>query len=320
MGSDTTRNEACPLCGCTEASLFLSRRSRLGEKLFDWVRCAGCGVIRVSPLPTPEEITQMYGDEAYVESDSIAGNVAGRSAIEDLIYEDAQNQLRKLSDYVGGGRLLDIGCAHGEFLQAASELGYTVEGLEPNPQMAAAASRRGFTVHQCTIEEADLQAGAFDLINLNHILEHIRRPKAIIQKVSEALKPGGVVHIRVPTALNSLYFKLPVHLVRLSRTLRIGGIWEPGKPPYHLWEFTPRLVRALLGGAGLDVEYSRADEGLPNVSFGEGPGTNLWQIRSLKGFLRVGLSYPLKALSVLIARHSSWGDQTEAVGIKPHDS
>jgi len=292
----------------------------MGEKHFHWTRCGGCRVIRIAPLPTPDEIQQMYSSDDYVAGASIAGHTGGRSVISDLIYADARRQLQDIAQHAPQGRLLDVGCAHGELLRAAADLGYEAEGIEPNATMAAAAQNMGFRVYQTTVENADLPAGRYNIVNLNHVLEHLVQPVAVMRKVQELLAPGGIVHIRVPTALNCLYFKVPVHLVRIARVLGISGVWEGSKPPYHLWEFTPHLLRLLLDEAGFEVLYSHAAEGMPRITRDEQAAVALWHLRTARDYLRVAATYPLKALSVMLAGFSSLGDQSEALGRKAMDA
>lgn len=308
--------QACNLCGHRGARLFLADRYHLDDCAFHWVRCGGCGVIRIAPLPTTEQLERMYADDEYAEGDSIAGHTGGRSAISGLLYADARAQLQKLAAHAPSGRLLDVGCAHGEMLQAAADLGYEPEGIEPNPTMARAAESHGFVVHRSDLEQADLSAERYHLIMLNHVLEHLTDPPAMMRKVYDLLAPGGVVQVRVPTALNSLYFKLPVHLVRLGRTAGLGSIWQGHKPPYHLWEFTPRLLRMLLQTAGFHVLHCEATENLPHLTRGDQSGVRLWHLRGPRDLLRVAASWPLKALSVAAARVSSLGDHSEIIATR----
>ena len=319
-GSLMEREAQCNLCGHIGARMFLPRRHRLGEKYFDWVRCGGCGIIRIAPLPTPDEINRMYSAEEYIEGASITGHTGGRALVSDLIYADARRQLEGMAQHAPEGRLLDVGCAHGEFLRAAADLGYEAEGIEPSPTMAAVTGDRGLRVYESTLENVELPAGRYNIVNLGDVVEHLVEPVAMMQKVHELLAPGGIVHIRVPTALNSLYFKAPVHLVRLTRALGISGIWEGSSPPHHLWEFTPRLLRLLLEKAGFEVLYSRAAEGMPRIGRDEETAVTLWHARTGRDCLRIAAAYPLKALSVMLARLSSLGDRSEALGRKAENA
>ncbi len=138
----------------------------------------------------------------------------------------------------------------------------------------------------------------------------------MMRKVHDLLAPGGVVQVRVPTALNSVYFKMPVHIVRCARALHLGRMWEGHKPPYHLWEFTPRLLHQLFAKSGLSLLHCVASENMPQFTRHDQSGVRLWHVESGRDLARVCATYPLKAISVGISRVSSLGDHTEAVGAK----
>jgi ubiquinone/menaquinone biosynthesis C-methylase UbiE len=96
-----------------------------------------------------------------------------------------------LTKYIKEGKLLDIGCATGDFLTVARSR-YSVEGLELSEWSSEIAKKRGFKIHTCTINELPSDA-KFDIVTLWGVIEHFESPKAEIEKIYRILKPGGYV-------------------------------------------------------------------------------------------------------------------------------
>lgn len=114
----------------------------------------------------------------------------------------------KFLPYRSQGRLLEVGSGNGNFLWLMSQLGWQVEGIEPDPLAVQVANNNGFNVYQSGIEEADLKPNSYDAIVLNHVIEHIPEPKQALEKLVDSLKEGGVL-ISIspnPVGLGSIVF------------------------------------------------------------------------------------------------------------------
>ena len=91
-----------------------------------------------------------------------------------------------------------MGCGTGEFLHLAKELGYTVEGVElSKPAVAYAKFTYDVDVVDVSLEECNFE-NEFDVITLNHVLEHIPDQDLVLAAIHLALKPTGILHIEVP--------------------------------------------------------------------------------------------------------------------------
>jgi len=126
------------------------------------------------------------------------------------------------------GRLLDIGCAGGTFLDEARTEGFEVAGIELNPSMAEhARATYHLDVMISRIEDVPLNtwSRAFDIVTLLDCLEHVPQPLAAIRKIHRWLRPGGHVFIRGPLS-NS-----PIAIAKESLR-RILGVAKrlPGYP------------------------------------------------------------------------------------------
>ncbi len=233
----------CVLCGEQQARPLLQRRDRLGQATFTYLACPRCGLIRVSPMPSPEEIAAFY-PETYEPHSEVRENWLFRLGRR----WGWNRRLRVIRRHlaVHGGSVLDIGCGTGEFLALLQEKGWQVAGLEPGPRAAALARRRLGTdaVQNLPLEQAEFAPWAFDLITLWDVLEHLRDPRAALERVRPWLRPGGVLAVGVPN-LSSWDARI------------FGPHWIGWDAPRHLYLFPEATLRAILLQAGFAVLEAR---------------------------------------------------------------
>jgi 2-polyprenyl-3-methyl-5-hydroxy-6-metoxy-1,4-benzoquinol methylase len=139
------------------------------------------------------------------------------------------------------GRMLEVGCASGNYLHKMSNLGWQVQGIEFSPQAATAAREAGYQVYTGSLESVDLELSAFDLITGWMVLEHLHEPLTGVKKLYAWAKPGAYLALSVPNAA-SLEFKL------------FQSRWFALQLPNHLYHFTPETISSLLKQAGWQVE------------------------------------------------------------------
>jgi len=138
------------------------------------------------------------------------------------------------------GRLLDVGCADGGFLAAARDAGFDVRGVEPAGSAVAVARKRGLDVATGTLDDVPLLPASLDVVTMWHVLEHIAGPMATLERVREALVPGGHVLVEVPNAES-------------IRAERDGGNWHAAELLHHVGQYGPRSLRTLVERAGFTV-------------------------------------------------------------------
>lgn len=188
----------CPLCG-TE-----SEPHHIHAWGFTW-SCPGCRLCFVHPLPGAEALRSYYGS-GYHDSWGTP-----EQAEEVLRQKQATfaPHLARLQAAGAGGRLLDVGCARGEFLDLARREGFAVHGLEISPHAAhQAAQRLGREQVTCgTLESFDRADGSFEVITLFDCLEHLPDPDAALAEAARLLTPGGWLYGVTPDTA-SLSFRL----------------------------------------------------------------------------------------------------------------
>ena len=156
------------------------------------------------------------------------------------------------------GRLLDVGCAAGLFLEVMGERGWRLEGLEPSAEASAVArGRAGVTVHEGPFEDVVLPEEAYDAVAMLDVLEHLASPRAAVRRVRGLLRPGGTFMIVVPSYRN-LTTTVALAALWASRG-RLRGPAEGVHQLVHLSYFTPRTLTRLLREEGFEVVATRPD-------------------------------------------------------------
>jgi 2-polyprenyl-3-methyl-5-hydroxy-6-metoxy-1,4-benzoquinol methylase len=238
-----TGQQACPICGAA-----------MGPDQAPWLfRCTGCGFLRADLRP---EIN----------------DAAARGAVDEPLRAKALNGLRvanfeRILDRLAlriepaGKRLLDIGCAHGWFLDAAAERGFQAFGLEPDPDIGAAARAGGRTVWPGFFPD-DVPAGSrFDVLSFNDVLEHLPDVAGAVAACRGLLSADGILVVNAPSS-DGIFYRAAALLARLGLRGPFERMWQVGFASPHLSYFSPRHLRRLVEQAGF-VELDRAR--LPSV-------------------------------------------------------
>ncbi|MBI5245072.1 MAG: class I SAM-dependent methyltransferase [Elusimicrobia bacterium] len=238
----------CNLCGSGESEVLFQSADRLPggapghyaattDKFGAYGtirRCLRCGLAYTSPRLKPGEILEEYQetqDQDYLrECDARSMN--------------AYLSLAVIRRYAAGGRLLDVGCATGFFLNAA-RVSYEVIGVEPSCWAREFAEKQlHVPVAVGTLEEACFPDGRFDVVTLIDVLEHLPDPMSTMREVFRVTKPGGIVYVMTPD-IDSLS----------ARFLR-SRWW--GLRPAHLTYFSRKTLAALLEKCGYEILYARS--------------------------------------------------------------
>jgi len=230
---------ACAVCGA--GGLTEVRREAGGHALLG---CPRCRVWSVFPPPSGSEIEHFYNAPYYEAWRRERG-----------ARERMWRRRLRLLDGLDRGRLLDVGCAEGDFLLAAREAGFEIEGTELSGHAAAEASAvTGALVHQGNLGDACLPAASFDVVTIWHVLEHILVPGDTLREARRLLVPGGRLLVAVPNRWNTLFSAF--YRIARGRPLHL---YDPGDREQHLHHWDPASLRAALEKHGFSVEWLRPD-------------------------------------------------------------
>jgi SAM-dependent methyltransferase len=207
---------------------------------FALVRCNDCGVYYLNPRPTQDSI------EAYYPTnyDPFARQTVQQLPL--LRRLSVQYGLRKrchfIRTYKAQGRLLDIGCATGQFLAEMRRYpGWQVYGVEPGREAAQFAQHTlGLDVHEGELASAAYPDAYFDAVTMWDVLEHLHEPRDVLSEIARILKPDGVLALRTPS-LGSWDARV------------FGPYWAGLDSPRHLAIFSRDTSVALLGYTGFTL-------------------------------------------------------------------
>jgi SAM-dependent methyltransferase len=224
----------CKLCGNQRARRLFTKND------MELVRCTCCGLVYVLNPPPRDAIEQLYsfasGYHTVFRSGSSAESLAHAARAADF--------LTIVGRYSRPGRILDIGCSVGFFLECARAEGWTTFGVEISNDAAELARRRGLDVFTGTLEEAGLPRARFDVVTMWDVLEHVEDPIATIATAAYVLKPRGLLVISTPN-IDGLFPRLSY------RAARWTGRWPHPEPPNHLFEFSKASIRRLFKQSSL---------------------------------------------------------------------
>lgn len=133
-------------------------------------------------------------------------------------------------------RILDVGCGNGEFMKAASEAGYQVEGIDVSEDAAALCRERGLQAVSGDFLTYGLM-GPYDIITMWDVVEHLQQPGAFIARAYELLAPGGYLILKIPG-----FGRLSFAPVALDSRFAGAILGAPG----HVQYFNPASLQTLL--------------------------------------------------------------------------
>jgi SAM-dependent methyltransferase len=185
---------------------------------------------------TAAELEKLY-EEEYFHGREYMDYEADKAAQQKTL----ARQLPLLRQFVPtGGRLLEIGCAYGYFLELIEKLYPRSVGVDIAAAAVAGARARGLDARAGELLEMSFDE-PFDGVCLWDTIEHLPRPFEVVRRAGELLRPGG--HLFLSTGDFGAW--LP----------RWQGLkWRQIHPPTHLFYFTRPSLRALCGRVGLVVE------------------------------------------------------------------
>jgi SAM-dependent methyltransferase len=208
----------------------------------------GCDILQCEACGLGRSETAGFDPAAYYTGDYFSGQHADGYA--DYLGSEPvlRREFARTVDFIrrrrAGGRLLDVGCAYGFFLQEAKPY-FDVAGIELAQDAVAHCRRSGLNVAAGVADEANLaQFGRMDVIVLLDVIEHVPDPRETLRLCAQHLAPGGII-VLTTGDFSSLY-------ARWS-----GPHWRLMTPPQHLWFFTPDSMKRL--AASLDLRLETLD-------------------------------------------------------------
>ena len=200
---------------------------------FQIKKCDDCGFRYTYPKPDENTIGSYYESEEYISHSN------AKKGIVNTIYQTVRkhalkNKTNLIRNYKKDGKVLDIGCGTGEFLNALSQNGFITNGIEPNN------SARNFAIENYNLdikgekEISSFENNSFDVITMWHVLEHVYNLEERVEQIQKLLKPDGVLVVAVPNP-DSYDAK------------KYEKFWAAYDVPRHLYHFGQNDIKNLFG-------------------------------------------------------------------------
>ncbi|WP_345816887.1 class I SAM-dependent methyltransferase (plasmid) [Paraburkholderia sp. PREW-6R] len=145
---------------------------------------------------------------------------------------------------VAAKKLLDVGCAHGWFLEQAAGR-FDVLGIEPDEAVRAKTAAKGLPVRGGYFPQALLPGETFDAIVFNDVIEHIPDIDSALAACRERLNPGGVLVLNLPNS-KGLFYRVSKFFAAMGWTSPFERMWQKGFPSPHVHFFGTRNLAELV--------------------------------------------------------------------------
>jgi SAM-dependent methyltransferase len=217
---------------------------------YDVIECTTCGFKHVVPVPTADQLEDIYKDEYY----STEKPLYFERSEEDLDWWNlAYHDLYDIFERHLPGkrrRILDIGSGPGYFLLHGKQRGWQTQGIEPSKQAAAYGRSLGLDIVEDFLDSRTVgELGAFDVVFMQDVLEHAPNPREMLGLACSIINPKGLLCVVVPNDYNPFQFAL--------RTVCGHEPWWVS-PPYHINYFEFDSLTRLLEDFSLEIVSVRA--------------------------------------------------------------
>lgn len=220
--------KTCVICGSNKFSLW--------GKLYylEALRCHECGMVSVNPHINEEGLKIFYG--TYLRN-----RLKNKTLFQDrkIMYKLEYEFINK---FISRGRVLDLGCSGGFFLNEFDRQKWKRKGIEIDTNAARYAKRRfGIEVIEGDFSELDLSKEKFDLVVLRGVIEHCIEPRSYLKKCASILRNKGMLFITATPNIESF----PAEVYREK--------WRLFTPLEHLHFFSVNLLDRVLHPLGFKL-------------------------------------------------------------------
>ncbi|MDQ5821937.1 MAG: methyltransferase domain-containing protein [Actinomycetota bacterium] len=231
LSEQFSRRIDCPLCGSHDHRQVFVKRG------YTFVRCNECRLVFSNPQVDETRAIDRYGS-------SVSAELWAEVLLSERQLELDRPKFERIADalepFRGDGRLLDVGCSIGLFLDVAHQRGFDGIGIEFGERaLRHARGELGLEVLDVPLADAGFAPASFDVVTVLSVLEHTNDPRAMLREVARVLKPGGALYVIVPN-LESL----------ACRVLHEQAATFDGRN--HLVYFSPTTLSDALGREGFE--------------------------------------------------------------------
>lgn len=214
----------CPVCGSVR------KRRIAAYAAHHLARCVDCAMVHTAQEPTTDELQAYYG--SYPVHADVSPITLKR-------YDELLDRFERWRHH---GRILDVGCGAGNFLERAALRGWEVHGTEYGARALEACRAKGISIIEGPLDPANYPPGHFDVTCSFEVIEHVTHPLPELGRLTQVTRPGGLLYVTTPN-------------FRCVGRWMAGPHWSVVNYPEHLNYFTPRTLKRLAKGHGLRTAW-----------------------------------------------------------------
>lgn len=247
FSANSDKASVCIICGGSDFQVLGNNdRYHMGIRT---VGCKQCGFIFSDPKPEEEDLKHFYESDyrQYYQSTNNPDEQYIKKYFKSERLKYTASIISREVRLLEGNRILDIGCSEGILLKELLNLdkGVEVNGIEPSVEFSKyAATASDIRIYHTISDLLEKEKKKYDLIILNHVMEHFYDPSIELMKIRNVLNHNGKIYIDVPNAkeyssANDLHIAHLYHFTQnsLINLLHSNGYKvikiEPHSPPHH---------------------------------------------------------------------------------------
>jgi 2-polyprenyl-3-methyl-5-hydroxy-6-metoxy-1,4-benzoquinol methylase len=233
----------CPVCESKQIANFFSAKDyTVSNETFTIVKCNDCKHMFTQNVASQNDIGKYYQSENYISHSDTQTGIINKlyHAVRKRTLLGKKNLVQKETGKQQG-KILDIGCGTGAFLNTMKDANWSTTGLEPDD----AARKKAFELYSIEAKSSheifDLPNNKYDAITMWHVLEHVHQLQEYIAQLKKILTNEGRIFIAVPnyTSYDAQYYE---------------SYWAAYDLPRHLYHFSPKSMKTLVELHGLTIE------------------------------------------------------------------
>ena len=232
---------SCPICTTEMKFKFVTKDYLVTGESFDIVECEACSIRTTTPFPDKKIIGNYYSSDDYISHDDKV------SGIFDSIYGLVRTyQLNKKKKLIGkyfnksNGKILDIGCGAGDFLQYMKEDHWNINGVDTSNKARKIANKK-LNIKVMDPKDWINNKEKYDVITCWHSLEHVHEPWVYLDKIKKSLTLDGFLIVALPN-----YQSTDAKIYK--------EFWAAYDTPRHLYHFTIKSMNKTIKPHGLNIE------------------------------------------------------------------
>jgi SAM-dependent methyltransferase len=246
----TERLDTCRVCGARGEFPVcdIPENMYLTGETFPYFTCIACGCLQI--VSHPERIQDYYPPGYYSFGGAAKGGL--RERVRDFLavkvrssafsgkawWEHGDRKALRDAHASFSDSIIDIGCGGGDLVRCMRNIGFLgMVGADPFID-ADIVHPNGARVRKAAAEDID---ETFDIVMMNHSLEHVWDQRALAADLFRLTKPGGRCILRIPTVDCWAWEEYGVHWVQLD-------------PPRHFYLHSRISIRRLMAATGFTVD------------------------------------------------------------------